>query len=137
MANTNSLIQQYKLLNAELLPNKTGKTGIIELSNIQKEQVSNRIVKLAEEIYKKAIKLNSGPDFKELKEKLYALYTLYRAIFIDDFRLYGQNLKNVEGVANNKKRIAVNLIEKTNVLKELNITQQRKPREPMHISLCK
>jgi hypothetical protein len=29
MANTNSLIQQYKLLNAELLPNKTGKTGIV------------------------------------------------------------------------------------------------------------
>jgi hypothetical protein len=76
-----NLIKEYDLLNAELLPNKTRKTGIIELSNIQKEQVSNRIVKLAEEIYKKAIKLNSGPDFKELKEN-YTHYILYTEQFL-------------------------------------------------------
>jgi hypothetical protein len=98
--------------------------------------MSNKIARLAKNIYDKAITISSSkPDFINLKNTLNKLYNLYRAIFIDDFRKYGQNLKNVEGVANNKKRIAVNLREKTNVLKELNITQQRKPMEPMYISL--
>ena len=132
---TSNLIKEYELLNAELFPNKTVKTGIIELrNNSQKEQFSKRIVKLAEEIYKKAIKLNSGSDFKELKEKLYALYTLYRAIFIDEYRVNDQNLKNVQGVANNKKNIAVNLRKKTNLLNKINKNEQSKPREPMYIS---
>lgn len=96
--------------------------------------MSNRIVKLAEEIYKKAIILKAGPDFTSLKKSLVSLYNLYRAIFIDNFIENGQNLKNVQGVANNKKNIAVKLKEKTNELKKINNNEQKKPREPMYIS---
>lgn len=131
---TGNLINKFKLLNEELFPNKTGKTGIIELNNNQKEEMSNRIVKLAEEIYKKAIILKAGPDFTSLKKSLVSLYNLYRAIFIDNFIENGQNLKNVQGVANNKKNIAVKLKEKTNELKKINNNEQKKPREPMYIS---
>lgn len=123
---TSNLINEYELLNAKLLPNKTGKTGIIQLSNDEKEEMSNRIVKLAEEIYKKAILLKYGPDFTSLKKSLTSLYYIYRVIFIDKFRISGQNLKNVEGVANNKKQIAINLKEKNNKL-------TKKPKEPMSI----
>lgn len=132
---TNSLIQKFEQLNKELLPNKTGKTGIIQLSNDEKEEMSNRIATLAEEIYNKAITISSSsPDFKELIKKLNSLYNLYRAIFIDEFRKSEQNLKNVQGVANNKKIIAINLKEKNNNLKKINNNEQKKPREPMGIS---
>lgn len=135
MANTNSLIQQYNLLYSELLPNKTGKTGIKKFQSFQeKEEMSNRIAKLAKDIYDKAISLQSGPDFISLKNSLNSLYTLYRAIFIDEFRVYGQNLKNVKGVANNKKNIALNLREKNQNLKKINNNEQKKLREPMSIS---
>ena len=137
MANTNSLIQQYKLLNKELLPNNTGKTGIKQLSNDEKEEMSKRIANLAKDIYNKAITIpNSRPNFILLKKSLTSLYNLYRAIFIDDFRKNGQNLKNVQGVANNNKlKIALNLREKNNKLTQINNNEQKKPRgEPMGIS---
>ena len=121
-----SLNSEFEQLKKELLPNITGKTGIIQLSNDEKEKMSNRIAELAKKIYDKAITLKSGPDFIKLKNSLNSLYIIYRAIFIDDFRLYGQNLKNVEGVANNKKRIAVNLREKNNKLKQIDINEQKK-----------
>ena len=136
MANTNSLIQKFEQLNKELLPNNTGKTGIKQLSNDEKEEMSKRIANLAKDIYNKAITIpNSRPNFILLKKSLTSLYNLYRAIFIDDFRKNGQNLKNVQGVANNNKlKIALNLREKNNKLTQINITQQRKPMEPMGIS---
>ena len=96
--------------------------------------MSNRIATLAKNIYDKAITLKSGPDFIALKNSLTHLYNLYRAIFIDDFRKNGQNLKNVQGVANNKKNIALNLREKNQNLKKINNNEQKKPREPMGIS---
>jgi len=123
---TNSLIQQYDLLKAELLPNQTGKTGIIQLSNDEKEKMSNKIAKLAKDIYDKAIVLRPSPDFTSLKESLTSLYFIYRAIFIDDFIKYGENINVVQGVANNKKIIALNLKNKNNKLK--------KTSEPMVIS---
>ena len=136
MANTNSLIQKFEQLNKELLPNKNGKTGIKQLSNDEKKEMSTRIANLAKNIYDKAITIKkSGPDFIELKKTLTSLYNLYRAIFIDNFRLYGQNLKNVQGVDNNKLQIALNLREKNNKLKQINNNEQKQPRgEPMGFS---
>lgn len=131
---TNSLIQQHDLLKAELLPNKTGKTGIIQLSNDEKEKMSNKIAKLAKDIYEKAIILQLGPDFSELKDSLTSLYYIYRAIFIDDFIKYGENISVVQGVANNKRRIALNLKEKDNKLTQIYKKEQQKPKEPMGIS---
>ena len=120
MANSNqniqSLISEFNVLYKQLIPNKN--KGIIELSNEQKEYTSPIISNLATRIYDKAITLKSGPDFIELKDNLNKLYSLYRAIFIDHFREYRQNLKNVQGVANNKKTIALNLREKDNKLKK-------------------
>ena len=131
---TNSLIQQYDLLKAELLPNQTGKTGIIQLSNDEKEKMSNKIAKLAKDIYDKAIVLRPSPDFTSLKESLTSLYFIYRAIFIDDFIKYGENINVVQGVANNKKIIALNLREKDNKLQRIYNNEQKKPRQPMGIS---
>jgi len=131
---TNSLIQQYDLLKAELLPNQTGKTGIIQLSNDEKEKMSNKIAKLAKDIYDKAIVLRPSPDFTSLKESLTSLYFIYRAIFIDDFIKYGENINVVQGVANNKKIIALNLKEKYNKLQRIYNNEQKKPRQPMGIS---
>jgi len=71
--------------------------------------MSKRIANLAKDIYEKAITLKSGPDFISLKNSLTRLYNLYSTIFIDDFRNNGQNLKNVQGIANNKKIIVLNL----------------------------
>ena len=135
MANTNSLIQKFEQLNKELLPNNTGKTGIIQLNNDEKKEMSTRIANLAKDIYEKAITIKkSGPDFIELKKTLTSLYNLYRTIFIDEFRDYGQNLKNVQGVANNKLQIALNLKEKNNKLTQINKNKQKKPRETMGFS---
>ena len=129
MANKNpqlstELIAEFNILYNQLIPNKS--KGIKELSNEKKEELSPIISNLATRIYEKAILLKSDPDFNKLKENLYKLYSLYRAIFIEDFRKYGQNLKNVQGVANNKKIIALNLKNKNNKLK--------KTSEPMGIS---
>ena len=130
--NQNSLISEFNDLYNELRPNKTGKTGIIKLSNNDKEQVSNRIVNLAKKIYDKAILLKSSPDFIALQESLYKLYDIYRAIFIEEFR---QNISNVEGVANNKKDIALNLMKKDKYLKQIYKNQQQiKNDGPMSIS---
>ena len=94
-----------------------------------------RIANLAKDIYEKAIIISSSsPDFKKLQENLNTLYNLYKAIFIDEFRKSGQNLKNVQGVANNKKNIAINLKEKNNKLKEMNKNRQKKHTERMSAS---
>lgn len=104
------LFAEYNILFNQLIPNKS--RGIIELSNEQKERLSPIISNLADRMYRKAILLKSGLDFNLLKKNLNTLRNLYETIFIDDFRKYGQNLKNVEGLANNKKRIALNLNKK-------------------------
>ena len=104
------------------------------LSNDEKEKMSNKIAKLAKDIYEKAIVKQSGPDFSELKDSLTSLYYIYRAIFIDDFIKYGENISVVQGVANNKKIIALNLKGKDNKLKQIYNNEQKKPREPMGIS---
>jgi len=96
--------------------------------------MSNRIATLAKDIYDKAITLKSGPHFIELKNSLNKLYSLYRVIFIDEFRVSGQKLENVQGVANNKKKIALNLKEKNNKLTKNYNNEQKKLREPMSTS---
>jgi len=116
-----SLNSEFNILNAELLPNKTGMTGIIELSNDEKEKMSIRIAELAKKIYDKAITLESSRYLNKLVLNLQKLYFIYKKIFIDDFREHGQNLQNVKGVANNKKRIAINLRNKNNELKKINM----------------
>jgi hypothetical protein len=125
------LIAEFNVLYNQLIPNKS-KGGIIELSNEQKEVLSPIISNLANRIYKKAIMLRSGPEFNTLREKLYSLYSLYMAIFIDKFREYRQNLKNVQGVANNKKRIAINLNKKEKEIRKIYENQIKK--KSMNIS---
>jgi hypothetical protein len=82
------LFAEFNILYNQLIPNKS--KGIIKLSNEEKEALSTHIVNLATRIYDEAILLQSGPDFNKLKENLYTLYSLYRAIFIDDFKKLGK-----------------------------------------------
>jgi hypothetical protein len=121
--NYDLLIHELNKLYKKLYINNI-RGGLKELSNEEKENISKVISNLAQQIYNKAIHLKGGTEFSYLQQELYKLYDIYRVYFIE----------NVEGVANNKKIIALNLKNKNTALKNIVNKGQKHTRALMNIS---
>ena len=92
----------------KLIPNKR-KGVTIPSSNKEKEELSTYLVNLGERIYNEAINPYASVSFREFEYALMTIVSFYKAIFINPFRKPGQNIKNVEEIANNKKNIVKKL----------------------------